>query len=914
MGTTPALAQPIPLRQVSGSVKDSTDEAVIGALVVLTSKVDTFRTSTNADGIYVFRGVKSWEFTISVTYQGSRTFVKKGLYNDSSPRLTMDPIILVSEAKLLNEIVIKGTPSITYKTDTVEYRASDYVVRAGATVDELLKKMEGMEVGTDGSLTYNGSAVTKARVNGKDYFGGDVATAIQNLPAEIVSKAQIIDDYGDLAARTGIKDGEAQKVLNIATRADKSVGNTATINVGGGTLNQYEGSVFATRINGNQEIGLQGNFSKIPNGIAGAGASIGRLGGANNRGGRSGAIPGGAGVNSGTGGSISQGSPRLTFRDDFGKKVHVNSGYSYSYRNANIITNSISENFSTLGTTYGTNNGTGINKNNTHTFNFDLEYDIDSANYLQVRPNLSFTSSSNTNNSTLTQTGLIHQDQINRSVTDNSALNLGGTISYQHYFKKPNRIFSAELSRTNRDTKNDQEQNNIITYYQTSGTIDSLVHRLLNTDNLSNVSRVSLTFGEPIGKLSRLEFNANVEYTANDNSKITSALSATGTPLVIDSLSNIFDYSFTQSRYSLNYRYGTNSSKYSFSLGATAIPTSLSGNRLGVTTSRKDFKMIPIARFQLRMSRTHLLSLNYNGTAIQPDFEQIQPVRDISDPQNPRVGNPDLKASFSHRVNMNYSNYIANSKLNYTLGINSTFTEHQVTTNIVQVKDSYNSLKNEIRYVNMDGNYQVGGTYTVSKQSNNREYNYSLTGEVTRQQRKSMSNSIENTASTWGFKESFGPRINPNTWLEINPYVSYDVNKTDYSLPQSKDIIQKVWSLSVDGSVYFLKNFQFSYAVSKNYVSGINNNRSTNPFVINTMLQTRVFKNRAALQLRAFDLLNQNNFVNRVTTANGFTETLTNPNSRYFMINLSMNLQKWTGAPKRNGMPIPRRGDGSFIN
>ncbi len=107
MGTTPALAQPIPLRQVSGSVKDSTDEAVIGALVVLTSKVDTFRTSTNADGIYVFRGVKSWEFTISVTYQGSRTFVKKGLYNDSSPRLTMDPIILVSEAKLLNEIVIK---------------------------------------------------------------------------------------------------------------------------------------------------------------------------------------------------------------------------------------------------------------------------------------------------------------------------------------------------------------------------------------------------------------------------------------------------------------------------------------------------------------------------------------------------------------------------------------------------------------------------------------------------------------------------------------------------------------------------------------------------------------------------------------------------------------------------------------
>jgi hypothetical protein len=78
------------------------------------------------------------------------------------------------------------------------------------------------------------------------------------------------------------------------------------------------------------------------------------------------------------------------------------------------------------------------------------------------------------------------------------------------------------------------------------------------------------------------------------------------------------------------------------------------------------------------------------------------------------------------------------------------------------------------------------------------------------------------------------------------------------------------------------------------------------------MLQMKVFKNKGALQLRAYDLLNQNNFINRNTSDNGFTETATNPNSRYVMLNLSMNLQKWSGAMGKNGRGIRRHGDGSF--
>jgi hypothetical protein len=918
---TQEKAKPIPVRQVSGIVKDSTNQTIIGASVTLTSSADTLRTSTNEDGIFVFRNVKSWVFTISVSSLGYAGKVISGKYNDATPRLTLDPIVLKTDSRMLDAVTVNGTPSITYKTDTVEYRASDYVVREGATVDELLQKMEGMEVGNDGSLTVNGTSITKARLNGKDIYGGDVATAVQNLPAEIVEKIQIVDDYGNTAARTGIKEGDPTKVLNITTKAEKSVGNMARLNFGVGTMDQLEASANLTRINMNQTLTANGNFMQTPNGIAGGNSSIGRLGSGNNRGGRSGSGFGGGGSGNASGGESLRTSPSFTYRDKFGKKVEFLANYAFRYNDNNTITNSYSEfnnilEDKSVEKTFTTRNSDNKNFGGSHNINFEIEYNIDSANFLQFRPNISLSNNDSENSSNTYQKGFIHQDQENSSKVTGKTPNIGGTVAYQHiWLRKPGRVFSAEATLGSQKNDNESEQNNTIIYYDgdTNNVLkDSTIHRAINTNNLQKNYRASLTYSEPITALSRLEFNSNVERRGYDNSKITSNIDNLNNRFVIDSLSNIFDYFFTQYRNSINYKYGNNQSKYSFSLGLTGVNTALVGEKvsLGTKTNQTYFKIIPIARFQLRLSSTHQLAVYYRGSANEPNFDQIQPVRDVSNPQRPVVGNPDLKAAFTHSIVGQYSNYIANSKLNYNIRLNSSFTENQVTSNTVAVKDVYGSFKNETRYVNINGNNRQSADYSISKQSADRKYNFSLTGSIDKSVRVAMSNGEKTTSDTWGFKESLGPRINPTDWLEINPYVSYDFNKTSYSI--SEGITQKIWSLSLDGNIYFLKNLQFGYALSKNYVSGINSNVTNNPFVINTMLQMKVFKNKGALQLRAYDLLNQNNFINRNTSDNGFTETATNPNSRYVMLNLSMNLQKWSGAMGKNGRGIRRHGDGSF--
>ncbi|WP_306551869.1 TonB-dependent receptor [Daejeonella sp.] len=912
--------KPIPLRQVSGVVKDSLDQTVIGATVTLTSTADTLKTSTNEDGIFIFKNVKSWVFKVQVTSLGHVRKVISGKYNDATARITLDPIILKNDEKVLSEVIINGTPSIVYKTDTVEYRASDYVVRKGATVDELLQKMEGVQVGNDGSVTVNGTAIARARLNGKDIYGGDVATAVQNLPAEIVDKVQMVDDYGNTAARTGVKDGDPTKVLNITTRQDKSVGNLARLNAGLGTLDQYEGSANLTRINKNQTITVNTTLLKTPNGIAGQNASIGRLGGASNRGGRSGAGVGGGGGGSATGGTNLRTAPAFTYRDKFGKKIDFLANYNFNYTDNNTQTISRSQAISTLGTTDSDRDANIESNNKTHTIGFEIEYAIDSANYIQFSPNLNFVNSTSFNKSTNFQKGLINQDQINNNNNSSTRPNIGGTVAYQHIFKTPSRTFSAEATIRQQENNNEDEQLNLFNYRDVNQLFlgDSILNRLIDVRNLQKSTRGSLTYTEPLGKLSRLEFNTNLENRGYTNSRLTSDIAANGNLSLLDNFSNVFNYSFTQYRNSINYKYGNNTSLFNFSLGATGVNTSLVGSSTSVTSriDKQNFRIIPIARVQLRLSSTHRASMNYNGRAIEPLFNQIQPVKDVSNPQNAIVGNPDLKVAFAHSVNAQYSNYIANSRINYELRLGSSFTENQVVNNVVEIRDpaAFGTFKNETRYVNLQGNNITIGDYSISKQLSDRRYNLSFFGNVINSNRVSMSNSQINSSKTWGFKQSFGPRMNPKPWFDINPFVSYDFNKIDFSLARSRDVIQKIWALSVDGNIYFAKQYQFGYAISKNYVSGIGNNITNNPLIINTMLQMRVFKNKGSLQLRAYDLLNQNNFINRTQNDLGFTETLTNPNSRYIMLNLSMNLQKWTGAVGNNNRPLIRRGDGSFVN
>lgn len=907
-GTPPP---PLPTREVSGIVKDSTDLGVIGATVTLTSDKDTLKTSTNNDGIFIFKNVKSATYTILVTSIGySNSKPMRFKQNDTTPRIVMDPILLKDESNTLNTVVINGTPSITYKTDTVEYKASDYVVRKNATVDELLKKMEGMEVGTDGSLIHQGQAVTKAKLNGKDFVGGDLANAIKNLPAEIVDKIQMVDDYGDQAARTGVKDGDPQKILNITTRTDKSVGNMANINAAAGSNDRYDAGIFATRINGNQTIGVNGNFKNTVNGVNGS--------------------DGGGGA---SGGTTRSGNGSLSIRDRLGKKIEYNLNYGINGNDVNSISDieSLSFAIDSAGNRVPINRAitrNGDNNNRTHNFRLEVEANLDSLNFLRVIPTFKFNSTTNVNESfTLQRSAIGNQNQNTNNNSKNKTPEFGGSIFYQHTFlgnRRRNFSFQADLNSNDYEAEQNQLQR--IEYLNDPADAvirDSLVNRIVARNNLRSNYRGSVTYVEPLSVNTQLEFNGQLNYNGYDNSATTRNVTASGFSSVIDSLSNIFKYSFTQGRIALNFRYGLSSnSKIRFSAGVTGVPALLSGTKvsLGTNIKRESFNVIPIARFEYLWSRQHRVSLNYSGNANEPSFDQIQPVRDVSNPQNPVIGNPNLRATFTHTVRADYNNYIANSKLNYSLNFNANFTENAVIRNNTLINDpSYVPAAGEraqqiteTRFENAAGVYRLNSNYSISKQLNNRKYNLTFAGRVSYDNGISIYRGVRNISKNVTFFERFGPRINPTEWFEINPNVSYNHTKQMNTVFSDNEV--NTLALNVDGRVYLWQTNLIGYSASKNFISGISSNVNNNPLVVNMYYEKELFERRGKIGLQVFDVFNQNNYINRdQSTDGGYTDTKSNALSRYFMIRLSMRLQKWSGAKGRNGGDVRRRGDGSFM-
>ncbi|MBB6131482.1 TonB-dependent receptor [Mucilaginibacter lappiensis] len=921
----------IPLsHQVSGFVQDSTGTAIFGATVKLKSAKDSILTTTDKEGVFIFNNVKMAEFVVTISEIGYTSTVRKYLNNDQTRKIVLEPITLRDQFYQLKQVTVNGKPTIVYKTDTVEYRASDYKVAAYATVDELLKKMEGIEVGRDGSLTHQGESVTRAKLNGREFGGGNVAQAIQNLPASIVDKIQIVDDYGDQAARTGIKDGNPTKTLNITTRADKSIGTIVGIVSQEGNNGRYNEQLSIQNINANRVINLIGNIGSKVNGVATSTSTTAPFNPGKGNNASTGIVP----PTSGTSipGTTKSGSPNFSYTDNWGSKLVATGSYTYNFNNTNSISDSYGQTNSSNGASNFNNKSTVKNDSKGHAVKFQLEYTIDKANYLQINPTYDqSTSAINgttfTNNLNYFTTGFEHQAVNLISNNPTTGYDYGLTALFVHTFKKPKRNFSLQVGFTQTDNKINGDKNADYRYYADTTlnqlVKDSLSHLLTFKTSNSKVYRTVLTYVEPLGTYSQLEFTGQIRKAIYDNRAISDTVLADGQLQELKRLENIYNFSFTETRATIDYRY--TSKKSSLSLGATIVPTIISGKQIdnntsnNVSTSRSDFRVIPVFRYSYSWSSTERFQITYSGINNEPNFQQIQPFADRSDPNNVIVGNPNLKPTFTHSITAIYNKYFPNDKFNISFNLNGRFYDNQVTTNIIQITEpisgSLNKTINEINYVNVNGNKDLTGRYSISKQLNDRSYSLVLNGNVTYSYINAISNNINYQTTVWDFNERFGPRITlDDSKFMINPFIGYETNKASTNSLNALASTIKTIKLAVDGQIYFPHSFQLHYDASKNYISGFTN-YNKNPFVINAGIEKRILRShKLAITFDVFDLLHQNNFIQQSVTPQSTTYTLSNTLSRYFLVGAKLNLQKWGGTPMRDGKPRKRRGDGSFID
>src|SRR5690606_15517862 len=249
-------------KRIQGTLNDRYGEPIVGASVKLVSDLDSMQTSTDKEGGFTFNNIKAERFALTVTSLGYDTLQQTYAFQAGTNPMMLT-VRLNQSSRLLAEVSVTGIAPITIKEDTLEYATKDLRLREGALVEDALKKLDGVEVDKDGNVTAQGESVARARINGKDFFGGDIKAAIQNLPAEIVEKIQIVDDYGDMANVTGNRTGDPERVLNLEIAPERNNGDFGNFRVGGGTEERYQVTGSYGKFKEGMQLSVLANLNNV---------------------------------------------------------------------------------------------------------------------------------------------------------------------------------------------------------------------------------------------------------------------------------------------------------------------------------------------------------------------------------------------------------------------------------------------------------------------------------------------------------------------------------------------------------------------------------------------------------------------------------------------------------------------------
>ncbi len=911
-------------RDVHGTVVDSTKQTLPGSTVKILTGKDSSTTITDSKGAFLFPGVKVKQFSLVIQSIGFAPVKRHFALDSTNNPVFLRPIILKPSTTMLNTVVISDVLPIKIKEDTVEFNAAAYPVRDGAPVEDMIKKIPGADVDAQGNVTFQGKSVTKVRVNGKDFFGGDLKTATQNLPADAVQSLQMVNDYGDQANLTGIKTGEPETILNINIKPSRNHGYFGQASAGDGMdaipkidgtkdQNRYLAQFNLFNFEGNRQIAVLANLNNTNTNLFNFGGPGG--GGGGGRGG--GGPPGGNNVQNGITTARSVG---LNYRDSWGKKITVYGSYSVSDNTINTISSTIQNNISLVNPSINTQVSNQTDNKVNHRFTFNMEYRPDTINYLKISPSYSFAGVHTTqggSNSLMSDTTTLSDYNFN-SIVRSSAPNYGINVLYNHRFNGHGRNFSVNVGVGS--SVSNQYQNPVYQYIK--GIPNAPLDQFINTDSRTDTLGAYFSYIEPIAKRSYIEINYNYKHSYTTADKETDTLADNGEINQYALLSNNYNFTFITNRFGLNYRFVEK--KYNYVLGVTAQPSLLEGSSPNSgSTSISSFNFSPNAHFIYNFSRTQSLSANYSGSSNMPTYSELQPVTDFSSALYPVTGNPDLKPEYNNTFSLRYNKFNFESGNVFFGNLSFVQTDNKIVANTITYPTTYtpdSKLAGTIAtdYLNTAGYYSASAFYVFAKPWEKRKYNLFFIGNLSYNNNISYITNVDpttfdmttekNIAKTLVLSQGVRFRVDITDIIDAQLSTTYSVNSSQNSInqPGIQDNFRS-WVLGVNGKNYVWKDWTYSYDYTKTLYYGYQG--AKNPNVFNTYVERRFLKgNMATLRFSVLDVFNQNTGFTSTQNGSYITQTNANRLGRYYLLSFTYRFQKMSG--KRPDGPGMGRGFG----
>jgi len=344
--------------------------------------------------------------------------------------------------------------------------------------------------------------------------------------------------------------------------------------------------------------------------------------------------------------------------------------------------------------------------------------------------------------------------------------------------------------------------------------------------------------------------------------------------------------------------------KYNYTIGVNAQPINQKGysvSRDSSYTPIKRVNMLPSANFAYNFTRNKTLRFFYNGDANQPSFTQLQPVKDISNPQYQTLGNPLLKPSVAHIFSTSFNNLNFLTGQTFFVGANYNFTNNQIVNNTSRVGGNGSQLTT---FENVDGNYTVSGFYNFSKPWKNRTYIISFNGTAALNNNISLIDGQRNLAKNLLLAQGIKFEFNWKDWLEIDFGGRYGLNRVRYTLPGQQNVDYGSWTLTnnmrIDIPGGWVLRSDLEYIINRGLSSSVNQNIA----LLNSSFEKTIFKKKNGIfRISGYDIFKQNTSIARTINGNNIVDTRVNRLTRYFMMTFIYRFNKFSGAQTSGSTP-----------
>lgn len=887
---------------VEGKVVDANGDPLVGATVTLEKEATHQKRGavTDLEGRFTITRVSQGGYSLTASFVGYKN-EKQRL--QISRNMSLQPIAMQEDSQVLDQVVVTGKATeVTVKGDTLVFNADSYKVPQGGMLQDLIKRLPGVEIGTDGSITVNGEAVSKIMIDGKEFFAGDPKLATQNLPAEIVKQVEVHNKKSDNARMSGFDDDEEETVINLTTKRTSKTGTMGNLMLGYAPKSLYESNLMINRVTETAQWTLLGALNNTNNRENGGGPGNGN-GGAGNGNGAGGRNFGGGAPGSNTstgGGNFSIGSlPRggISTRGNLGFNGsytpsdvwNLNGNLRYNYRDRNLTARVQSQEQLPNGEmNYGTENLASSEKRQGLGADGYVDYRPSDTFELMYRPMFYFQKGKSlfdsqyetyNNDKEILNRGTLSQE------SQSSEYNFFNDLNLSHRLNDRGRTLSYSLNFNIGRSQEDLQSLSELTLLGASDPQRVAQGQSLLSNNLN--IRARLSYVEPIGEYFRIQ--AMIQWSQNKRNSLQEIDNLDPTTLAVLSNENSIDLQNVLSMYRGGLHLKYENKALTLTAGVNVSPTTMYSKQTVATLAQpqeitvRELFFSPMLNIDYAPSKQTSLKVRYWGRPQMPNASQMFAYTNTANALNQVTGNPNLKPYFSHGLATMFRSFLPTTKQSINARAFVYYNQNAITTD-TQIDPT--SGKRATTYINGPASYGVHFYGMFNTPIFLPELTFSLTSRNLYAVNHSLVNQTQNSNTQWmtGNEIALGYTYD---WLYLRARLGVDYSSLTNSMTTSSS--QHVVGYRSGGEMTLTLPYNFTIESDISYTQNTGYGEGYNKNILdwNASLAYSLGKKKAlTLKLKAFDILNSGVDIYRTSSASSLIDVETNSLGRYLMFSV----------------------------